>query len=291
MTAFGRASKATPLGRFTVEIQTVNRKHLEINCFLSKELSRFDIDVRKWIGNAISRGSVTFKLFATYEQKAPLVITPNLPLVRQLKTAWDKIAEELGLNKEKSFSLNLISKEQSLMTYEECLQDEEAYRQAIREVVEETLKELVQMKDREGKALQFDIVQRLGNLQKGIQQIEKRAPDAPTKYRQKLIERLEEILPGSVENEDRILREIAIYAERVDIAEEITRFQSHLTQFLDLLNSSTESVGKTLEFLVQELNREINTIGSKSADIEITRLVIEIKSELERIREQIQNVE
>lgn len=288
MTAYGRASKETSLGRFFVEIQSVNRKFLEINCYLPKELSHFDVEIKKWIGEAVSRGQLNVKLAATFDEKIPFAAKPNIPLARQLKEAWDKIATELGA---KGFSLDLLVNEKNIISYEENFQDEELYRQAIKEAVQSALKELLEMKDKEGKALQNDIAKRLKNLQQWLDQIAQKAPGATTRYRQKLIERLEEVLPGSAENEEKILREISIYAEKIDIAEETTRFSSHLKQFSDLLDSDIANGGKTLEFILQEMNREVNTIGSKSSDIEVSRLVIEIKSELERIREQIQNVE
>ena len=121
--------------------------------------------------------------------------------------------------------------------------------------------------------------------------IEQRAPVAPQKYREKLINRLQEFLPDQIENEERILREIALFAEKIDITEEITRFFCHLCRFEELMQTSLQSVGKTLEFITQELAREANTIASKSFDIEISRDVIEIKSELERIKEQLHNIE
>ena len=116
-------------------------------------------------------------------------------------------------------------------------------------------------------------------------------PFATKKYREKLVARLEELVPGHVENEERILREIALFAEKIDITEELTRFNCHLIHFEELIHSQALSVGKTLEFVLQELNREINTIGSKSSDLDIARAVIDVKSEIERIREQIQNIE
>jgi uncharacterized protein (TIGR00255 family) len=291
MTAYGRSSISSSVGRFAVEIQSVNRKHLELNVFLPKELTRFESDIRKLISRFISRGQVTIKLFAKFDTSTPVSVIPNLPLVRQLKAAWDEIAQEVGLDKKNSFSLSLIQNETGVITYGEDLQNEEVYRNIICQAIEEALKGFVEMRNREGKELQTDIEARLSKMQKWIVQIEKLAPGATEKYRQKLIERLNEVVPGTFENEERILREVCLYAERIDISEEITRFNSHLKQAEILINNNTGSQGKTFEFLLQELNREINTIGSKSSDVEVSKLVIEVKSELEKIREQIQNVE
>lgn len=292
MTAYGRGSALTPLGRFVAEIQSVNRKYLEINTALPRELMRFEIDVKKWAAAQIFRGQVNIRIFAHFDKVAPVAVTPNLPLVRQLKAAWDKIAEELGIPENRGFSLSMLAKENDVLVFEEDLKEESQYRGALQSAIEEALKYLMEMKAREGTELQRDIASRLEKMRQWIGRIAEKAPGATSKYRQKLIERLEEVLPGSVENEERILREVCVYAEKIDIAEELTRFESHLKQFNDLMISGTVgSVAKTLEFLLQELNREVNTIGSKSSDVDVSHLVVDIKSELERIREQIQNVE
>lgn len=291
MTAYGRACIVTSLGRFVAEIQSVNRKHLEINTFMSKELLRYDADIKKWVAEQVGRGQVNVKITATFDRESPLVVTPNLALARQLKSAWDAIARELKLPADKGFSLELLAKETGLLVYEDDIQDEEAYRQSLEEVISQALKQLVMMKLREGEVLYRDIKARFDKLTPLIKEIAVRSPGATEKFRQRLMERINEVIGGSIENEERILRDVCIYAEKIDIAEELTRFESHLGQVNHLLDSDIEAVGKTLEFLVQELNREINTIGSKSSDVEIAKMVVEIKSELERVREQIQNIE
>lgn len=272
-----------------MEIQSVNRKHLEINSFLPKELVRFDAEIKQWVGSLIHRGQVTLKVTACFDVESPTVVAPNLPLARQLKKAWDQIATELGI--EKAFSLELLAKENDLLLYEEDLKDEEGCRKTLHEATSHALSQMMEMKRKEGEALKNDISSRLEKLEDLIKKAEEKAPDAPKKFRQKLTERIEEVLQKGIENEERILREVCVYAEKVDIAEEITRFKSHLKQFETLLNKEALSIGKTMDFLVQELNREINTVGSKSSDIELSHLVVDIKGELERIREQIQNIE
>jgi uncharacterized protein (TIGR00255 family) len=291
MTAYGRACVVCALGRLTVEIQSVNRKHLEINTFLPKELLRYDTDIKKWLGAAIHRGQVNVKVFAAFDRLSPLVVTPNLPLAKQIKAAWDLIAQELDLSVKQGFTLEMLASEPGILQYEEDDHDEELFRDNLQQAVMQALKQLVAMKEREGSALHDDIQGRSAKLAILVADIAKKAPGATARYRQRLIERLEEVMPGRVESDERLLREVCLYAERIDIEEELTRFHSHLQQFEALLNSQKPAVGKTVEFLVQELNRETNTIGSKSSDIDVTHLVVDIKSELERIREQIQNVE
>lgn len=290
MTAYGRAISTTPAGRFIIEIQSVNRKFLDITIDLPPELSQFELELKKWVIPHLTRGQVTIKVAAFFEDTAPIIVRPNLALARQLRKAWDAIAHEIGV-KEDCFSLSLISDTKGLLHYDENEEDEALFRQILKETLEKAFHPFLQMKKQEGLLLQNDIMERLEKIRYWIKEITIKIPGATEKYRQKLIARLEELLPGHIENEERILREVALFAEKIDIAEEITRLYCHLTHFEELISSETVSIGKTIEFIIQELNREINTVGSKSADSVIARLVIDVKSELERIREQIQNIE
>lgn len=290
MTAYGRASLNTKVGHFVVEIQSVNRKFLEVNVFLPRELNQFDIELKKWLMPYLARGQVTVKVNVTFEGAVPFIVRPNLPLARQLKNAWNEIAKELNLDVD-DFRLSLLERADGLLNYEENVAEEENYREALKQTLEVALKGFLQMKAQEGAVLQVDIAQRLEKMRQALQIIELKKPFATKKYREKLVARLDELVPGHIENEERILREIALFAEKIDITEELTRFNCHLSHFDELIQSEALSVGKTMEFVLQELNREINTISSKSSDLDIARAVIDIKSELERIREQIQNIE
>lgn len=290
MTAYGRATLHHEMGHFTVEIQSVNRKFLEINVLLPRELSHFDVEIKKWLQPHLSRGQVSVKVSAFFDGQSPFIINPNLALAKQLKEAWRQIAAHLELD-EQEIDLTFFAKEDNLLRYEENRQEEDTYCQLIKQVFEEALAGFMQMKRQEGVVLQADTLERTQKIKQSIALIEQRAPYATERYREKLIARLNEIVPGHIENEERVIREVAVFAEKIDIAEEITRFNSHLNHFEELIQNSESSVGKTLEFVLQELGREINTIGSKSSDLLIARAVIDIKSELERIREQMQNIE
>lgn len=290
MTAYGRAHLETRIGHFVVEIQSVNRKFLEVIIMTPKELSRFDIEIKKWLVPHVTRGQINVKITVNFEGAIPFLIHPDLSLARQLKAAWLEIAREVGVSEEE-FSLSLLSGETGLLKCEENVQEEESYRNLLKEVFDLALGKFVDIKVQEGAILQADITERVQKIRRLIQFIEQRVPGATLKYRNKLMDRLKELLPSHTENEERILREVALFAEKIDIVEEVTRFAFHVSHLEELIQSPVPSVGKTLEFILQELNREVNTIGSKSSDIEIARCVIEIKSELERIREQIQNVE
>lgn len=291
MTAYGRATLVVPLGHFTVELYSVNRRHLEIdNCF-PQEFLCFDADLKSWIASVVSRGSITAKLSAQFGKETPVTVSPNLALARQLKNAWEEIADDLMLPPEKGFSLDMLKDVEQMILFETNPAIEESFRHILKQVVMQALQKLVEMKEIEGLALSQDILARLNKIHAAVDELEELAPCAAKRFQEQLQKRIEELLPGRIENEERILREICIYAEKVDVSEELTRLRSHIKQFADLVENSTASVGKTLDFLVQEMNREINTIGSKGSEIKISKLVILIKSELERIREQIQNIE
>lgn len=290
MTAYGRAAVPAPWGRLVVELHSVNRKHLEINTFLPKELLRYDADIKKWVGELVLRGQVNVKISAYFEQHHTLIVRPNLALAKQLHQGWKKIVHDLRLSDSDEGFMKMLSTQEELFQYEEQELDPEACRQVLQEAIAEALQQLMSMKIQEGRLLKQDISDRFARLPKLIMEISLKAPHATLRYRQRLLERLNELGEANLANEERLLREVCIYAERLDIAEELTRFDSHLHQ-VEIVMHGENSQGKTLEFLVQELNREINTIASKSSEVEVSRHVIEIKSELERIREQIQNIE
>jgi uncharacterized protein (TIGR00255 family) len=291
MTAYGRSSLTTPLGRFSVEIQSVNRKHLEVNTALPTPLLCFDADIKKWVAAHVGRGQVNIRVNIAYDQGAPVTVSPNLTLALQIQKAWHQLSDNLKIPFNEQQFMSMLSQTEGILNYEEELQDESLYKNALQTSIHQAIEQLVRMKKREGQALYEDITKRMAILAQLIAQIASRSSNATVRYREKLQERLTEALGASIENEERILREVCVYADKVDIAEEITRFDSHLQQMLRILQTEGEGVGKTLEFLIQELNREVNTVGSKSSDAEISRFVVEIKTELERIREQIQNIE
>jgi uncharacterized protein (TIGR00255 family) len=287
MTAYGRSSLVTPNGRFVAEVKSLNRKFLDISISTQKGLSCFESDIRNWVSSQINRGKVDVSIWATFEGSSPVKVTPNLALAKEIQGAWDQLAEALDLDDR--CDLKILQQEPGILIYEENVEDLENLRKTIKEAIDLAMEGVLKMKTVEGAALQKDIENRLRKMGSWIEQIEQKGDCAVQKYRDKLIQRISELTPEV--NDDRILKEIALYAERIDISEEIIRFKSHIKQFDQYLASESEGIGKTLEFLVQELLREANTIGSKSQDVEISRTIVEIKSEIERVREQIQNVE
>jgi uncharacterized protein (TIGR00255 family) len=290
MTAYGRAVHSAPLGRFVAEIQSVNRKHLEVNTFLPPVLLKFDAEIKRWVAEQVGRGQVNLKISASFDQFSPLSVLPNLPLLRQYHQAWAAMRHELkNEGGEEAFWSLLDAKE--IFIHEQQEVDEEQCRRLLRAVVSEALVHLTQMKEREGKLLYEDISARFARLPALIQQIAVKAPGAAARFRQRLMDRISELMGASTETDERILREVGLYAEKIDIEEELTRLDAHLKQVEELMHRRSGAVGKVLEFLLQEMGREVNTLSSKAADVDVSQYAIEIKSELEKIREQIQNIE
>lgn len=293
MTAYGRGIFSCSYGVFTVEIQSLNRRHLEVNIQLPKLFSRFDPEIRRLILSSVSRGALN--VFVTWHPSSEhgARVIPNLSFAKGLKGAWELLARELGY--EEKIPLSLLAREESLFLYEESVEDEKGYQEALITALQRALEAHLTMRLTEGKTLCQDLLERIKQLEASIQQVEAFAHAGSDKYRQKLTSRLKELLGGASEMEERILREIAVFAEKVDITEEIVRFKSHLAQFTQLLEAPlrapTETKGKTLEFLLQELLREVNTMSSKSAEIKVTTQAVLMKAELEKMREQVQNIE
>ncbi len=292
MTAYAQGSYECPIGHFVIEIHSVNRKHLEINTILPKEILCFDTEIKKWIAASIGRGQVSVRITLSFDSSFPVAVHPNLALSTQIVTAWKKISLDCGLSVTDDVLLKLLSQEKGILVYGETLHDKDSFHHALHELVKLGLHRLIAVKQFEGEALYRDIAMRLGTLSHLIEQIECKSGNATSHYREKLKEKLDAVSGSSVEVDERLLREVCIYAEKIDINEEIIRFKSHLTQVNALINENKhDSVGKTFEFFIQELNREANTIASKAPNIEILHLDIQIKSELEKIREQLQNIE
>lgn len=291
MTGFGRAVFDAPFGKLIAEIQSVNRKYLEVFVSMPKEFNRFEHEVRKWIGDAISRGQVSVRIFLIPSAAAIDQLLPDIEILRQLKHGWERLSGQLQLDP-KQIDLNFLMQNFPVQQKLEMAQDEDLSK--LHRCVDEALQGLLKMKKTEGKALSVDLEKRLKELERLIDAIEELSPESSKKMRKKLFERMEEVLKQigqGTETEERLLREVALFAEKVDITEEITRFRSHLDQFHGFLATKSGSAGRKMDFLIQEMGREVNTIGSKSLESKISHFVVEMKGELEKMREQIQNIE
>lgn len=290
MTAYGEATASSSLGQLTCQIQSTNRRHLELSINLPRAFVKFAAEARTLLSQKLGRGEVY--LNCNWKPAGESVrVTPNLPLACAMKEGWEKIAKELKLPS--PFSLEYLRGEESLFMSEEKV-DEVGFLALLHEALEKALSFHVQMREREGAILFNDLYARSALLEEKILLIEKKLPEVVANYREKLQKKLRDIFVVEKEIEERLLKELALFAEKADITEEIVRFKAHLDSFRATLKTPLpppETKGKKMEFQLQELGREINTIGSKSMDSAIAGWVIEIKSELEKIREQVQNIE
>lgn len=287
MTAYARKTLSDSFGRLTIEIHSVNRKILDLSLHLPKEYLRFDMEIRKWLSKVLERGQITFRLTLQNEDIAQTVLPDQL---KMLKEEWETICKHLGYDPQKMIDLRFLVEQLSVATAPE-LKDETDVQSVLKKGVEETLHTLMQMKETEGKALALDMQKRLALIEKNCAEIERKKEQPLAHYRKKMFDKFKELGHQHAEIEERITREVILLAEKMDVTEELVRLSTHISQFRSHLQSAEKSVGRTLEFLTQEMHREINTLGAKSADTEIAFHVVNIKSELDKIKEQVQNIE
>lgn len=290
MTGFGRGRAQADGREFLVEIKTVNHRYCDIYIKLPRQISFLEDKVREVIGKSISRGKVD--VFINYEDFSE--DSKNILIDEGLAKTYIKSVEYLrdkyGLKDD--ISVSLIAKFPDILKVEKPEEDEEKIWNLLYEALSHALDSLISMRETEGEGLKNDLLERTDAIEKVVQEISIRAPEVVKEYKCKLENRIKEILEQQVIDENRLAMEVAIFADRCNIDEELVRLESHINQLRQTLNSDSDTpVGRKLDFLIQEMNREINTIGSKANDLSITQSVVEIKSELEKIREQIQNIE
>lgn len=287
MTGFGRATYEVDGRTYTVEIKSVNHKYNDINIRLPRFLNSIEDELRKQIQNSISRGKIdVFINFDNYSDKG-YNIKINRNLAKEYLTELKSLADETGV----PFELSVIdvSKLPDILKMEED-GDEELIAGELKVALSEALKNFVDMRTKEGEKLAEDMKKRVDWIEAKVSEISKFSSTLVEEYIEKLETRVKELMKTDVVDETRLAQEIVIYSDKCSIEEELTRLKSHILQFNDLLKGSSP-IGKKFDFLVQEMNREVNTIGSKANCLEITNRVIDIKTEIENIREQIQNIE
>jgi uncharacterized protein (TIGR00255 family) len=288
MTGFGKGEGDTTLGKLYVEVRSVNHRYCDINIKLPKRLAPFENRMKEAIRSQVSRGriDVSLKLDNLGEEKVQLHV--DLHLAEQYYQALQSLREKLQLKDE--VSLALLAGSKDLITAKEETGDIEPYWQEMVPILKRSFQDLNEMKRLEGESIAKDIQQRLEYIALQLAGIKQQFPSHLETYQNRLRERLQSLLKGMETDPSRFQQEVAFLAERTDITEEIVRTESHLTQFTTLLEGE-EPVGRKMEFLLQEIHREINTVSAKANDAEISQRVVEIKSELEKIREQVQNIE
>jgi uncharacterized protein (TIGR00255 family) len=290
MTGYGRGECSQDGFKITVELSSVNRKQSEISVALPREIEMLESQVRDLINRYVARGrlNVRVSLHAGTSNFAARMHL-NIPLAKAYARELNRLARQLKLPG--PVTLDQLARAPGVFQTDEQIVEEEDFWPSVQKALKKALTELVKMREREGAHLAKDLKQRMATMRKATVRVQKHAPTVAKRYREQLIERIKNSgLEAPVDEDERLLKEIVYFADRADISEELTRLQSHYHQFEDCLQS-TEPIGRTLDFLAQEMNREVNTIGSKANDSRISREVVTLKAELERFREQAQNVE
>lgn len=290
MTGYGRGECAQNGFKVTVELSSVNRKQTDITVNLPRNLEPLEARIRDEINRSIARGRLVARVsLHAAEGKGARKVQLNAALAKAYAKEFERLARELKVPNQTS--LDLILRSPGVLQTDEDEADAEDFWAAVEKSLQAGLAALLKMREREGLHLEKDLRARVETIRKAVGRIEKQAPKVQERYREQLRERIKGAgleMPGV--DDERLLKEVVYFADRSDISEELTRLQSHFKQFDDCLKSK-EPVGRTLDFLSQEMNREINTIGSKANDALISKDVVVVKAELERFREQAQNVE
>ena len=287
MTGFGAGSAATKSWKVSVEMSSVNRKQLDVNLALPRNLMMLDALVQGLVRKAFSRGRISGIIRVEAGENTHSVALDE-SLAREYIETVRAVAKKLDLPD--NLGAESLLKVKGLLGVQQADWDVKEVSEVVGEALNIALAQLGKMRLVEGKALEVDLLERVVLLEGYMKEIQTLSKNMPAQYREKLLARIAEANLGELANDDRILKEIALFADRCDISEELVRLKSHLAQTRELLRAS-EPVGRTLDFLCQELFREINTIGSKANEVAITKQVVLFKTELERIREQVQNIE
>lgn len=289
MTGYGRVKQENELWEITVEIRSVNHRFLDLNIKVPRIYGYLEDLVTKQAQAAIARGKVDIFVSVRAKEGGDIRITPNMAVIQGYLEAMKAIQERFSVTPVSVTPLDLLRLPDAMEeTKEEA--DAEVLKALVTDTLAQALEEYNAMRRREGERLCQDVCYRAGLLRGYVDFVEQRSPDTVEEYRARIAARMTEILDGSELAQQRILQEAALYADKVNVTEEIVRLRSHLSQ-LDTMLQSPVAIGRKLDFLVQELNRETNTIGSKASDFEIAKTVVEMKAEIEKIREQIQNLE
>lgn len=290
MTGYGRSEALIEGRKWIIEVKSLNHRYIEIITRLPGVLSSLEVEIKKRVGERIFRGRIEVSIQADAEAGTDNVVqySLNVPLLRNYHALLLKIKEELGLKDE--VELKTLVRFKEIFVPSETRFDPAAVWGDLQKTLDEAIDALIRMRQVEGEILKKDFLARLQTLERHLASAKARAPKTVLEYKQRLQERIRELTEGLELDPVRLSQEVALLAEKSDITEEIVRFESHISQMEKLLQGR-EAIGRKLDFLLQEMGREVNTIGSKSNDIAIAQDVIELKSELAKLREQAQNVE
>jgi uncharacterized protein (TIGR00255 family) len=288
MTGYGRGECSERGFKVTVEVSSVNRKQSEIAVNLPRDLEVLEAQIRDEINRSVSRGRLTVRV-AVHAADSASSSHINTTLARQYVKELRALAKELKLTD--VVTLDLLARAPGVLQPVASISEADELWPATDKALKQALQVMIKMRQREGGFLARDLKARISTMRKGVARITARAPEVAERYRDQLIKRIKAAgIEAPALEDERLLKEVTYFADRSDISEELTRLESHFQQFDDCVKS-TEPMGRTLDFLAQEINREINTLGSKANDSAISRDVVLLKAELEKFREQVQNVE
>lgn len=288
MTGFGRCEVLKDSRKFTVELKSVNHRYLDVSIRMPKKLNFFETSIRTLLKSYADRGKVD--IFITYEDlsQSQVSVKYNAALAAEYLKYLNQMAEEFSLDND--VRVSTLSRYPEVFTMEECSEDEDELWNGLKEALEGAFSQFVEMRTKEGERLKEDILLKLDLLSEQIRFIEERSPQIIAEYRTKLEEKMRELLEDTQIDDNRIAAEVILFADKICTDEEVVRLKSHIQHMKETLEESN-GIGRKLDFIAQEMNREANTILSKANDLDISNRAISLKTEIEKIREQIQNIE
>ena len=288
MTGFGRCEVLKDSRKFTVELKSVNHRYLDVNIRMPKKLNFFETSIRTLLKSYADRGKVD--IFITYEDlsQSQVSVKYNAALAAEYLKYLNQMAEEFSLDND--VRVSTLSRYPEVFTMEECSEDEDELWNGLKEALEGAFSQFVEMRTKEGERLKEDILLKLDLLSEQIRFREERSPQIIAEYRTKLEEKMRELLEDTQIDDNRIAAEVILFADKICTDEEVVRLKSHIQHMKETLEESN-GIGRKLDFIAQEMNREANTILSKANDLDISNRAISLKTEIEKIREQIQNIE
>ena len=289
MTGYGRAEAEVAGKVITVELKSVNHRFFEFSCRTTRGYAFLEEKLKSYVNSRVSRGKIDMYVsIVSCEDDANCEVMVNHSLAQGYVKALEEISEKYGV--ENDMTASMVGRFPDVLTVHKAPEDEETIIEATLPVVKEAVDKFISMREVEGKRLYEDVMSRSETILGIVKIIEDRSPIIVEEYEKRLRDRIEELLGNTTYDPQRVLTEVAIFADKVAVAEETVRLRSHISQ-LSAVMDTKESIGKKLDFIVQEMNREANTIGSKIQDAQLAHQVVNIKAEIEKIREQIQNIE
>ena len=288
MTGFGRAREIIDGRDILVEIRSVNHRYFEFSAKLPRSYNYLEDKIKQLIQEKTGRGKIEVSLSIYNVAGKETQISVNKPVVENYVTALREIKDDFCLSD--NLSLSDVFRMTDAFNVVKADTDEDEIWQAVSIIVTSSLEKFILMRENEGQRIKADLLEKIAFIESKIAEVEVISPETTANYRKRLFDKLTEVLENTQIDEQRVLLEAAVFAEKTAVDEETVRLHSHIAQFREMLEKE-DVVGRKLDFLVQEINREINTIGSKCQDLRVTKIVVDLKSELEKIREQIQNIE